>query len=111
MPLGCYRPVVPLPGAGHRRPPGRRRPAPPASGSVRAMSLSVAVPCALLSAVAYGTATAVQHTAAHTGAGRADASGLLRLLRNPRWLMSVLGDGLGLVLQICLLYTSDAADE
>jgi len=67
------------------------------------MSLSVAVPCALLSAVAYGTATAVQHTAAYTGAGRADAGGLLRLLRNPRWLMSVLGDGLGLVLQIAAL--------
>jgi drug/metabolite transporter (DMT)-like permease len=67
------------------------------------MSLSVAVPYALLSAVAYGTATAVQHTAAHTGAGRADARGLLRLLRNPRWLLSVCGDGLGLVFQIAAL--------
>lgn len=72
------------------------------------MSLAVAVPAAVLSAVAYGISTAVQHRAAHAAdgaAGRADARGLLRLLRDPRWLASVGGDGLGLVFQVLALAT------
>ncbi|MDR6863406.1 DMT family transporter [Phycicoccus sp. 3266] len=69
------------------------------------MSLAVALPCAVLSAVAYGTSTAVQHRAAHRGTGRADARGVLRLLRDPRWLASVGGDTLGLVLQVVALAT------
>jgi hypothetical protein len=69
------------------------------------MSLEVAVACAVLSAVSYGAATAVQHRAAHTGSGKADARGLLRLLSDPRWLVSVLGDGIGLALQAVALST------
>src|SRR6476661_4031968 len=69
------------------------------------MSLAVAVPCAVASALAYGTATAVQHRAAHRDTGRADARGVLRLARDPRWLASVGGDAVGLVLQVVALAT------
>ena len=69
------------------------------------MPLAVALPCAVMSAVAYGTATAVQHRAAHRGTGRADARGVLRLVRDPRWLASVGGDTIGLALQVVALAT------
>src|SRR5437016_860458 len=69
------------------------------------MSLIVAVPCGLVAATAYGAATAVQHDAAHTGTGAADALGLLRLLRDPRWLLSIGGDAIGLVFQVIALST------
>lgn len=69
------------------------------------MSLTVAVACALLAASCYGTSTAVQHQAVHLGTGRADLGGLLGLLRNPTWLLSVLGDGVGLVFQVVALLT------
>jgi drug/metabolite transporter (DMT)-like permease len=69
------------------------------------MSLAVAVPCAVASGLAYGTATAVQHRAAHRGSGRADARGVLRLARDPRWLGAVGGDVVGLVLQVVALAT------
>lgn len=69
------------------------------------MSLVIAVPCAVLSAVCYGAATAMQHRAAHTGSRKADARGLLRLLSDPRWLVSVFGDGVGLALQAVALAT------
>jgi drug/metabolite transporter (DMT)-like permease len=67
------------------------------------VSLVVAVSSAVLSAAAYGTATAVQHRAAHRDTGRADARGVVRLVRDPRWLASVGGDALGLVLQVVAL--------
>ena len=69
------------------------------------MSLAVAIPCGIAAAVAYGGATAVQHSAAHTGTGEADAVGLLRLLTSPRWWLSVAGDGVGLLLQVVALAT------
>jgi hypothetical protein len=69
------------------------------------MSLIVAVPCGLVAAAAYGAATAVQHEAAHTGTGTADARALLRLLRDPRWLLSIGGDTVGLVFQVIALST------
>ncbi len=69
------------------------------------MSLEVAVPCAVLSAVSYGVATAMQHRVAYTGSGKGDARGLLRLLSEPRWLLSVFGDGIGLALQAVALST------
>jgi len=69
------------------------------------MSLIVAVPCGLVAAAAYGAATAVQHEAAHTGTGTADARGLVRLLRDPRWLLSIGGDTIGLVFQVIALST------
>lgn len=67
------------------------------------MSLVVAVPFGVASAVAYGASTAVQHSAAHTGTGSADARGLLRLVRDPRWLMSIGGDLFGFILQVVAL--------
>jgi hypothetical protein len=69
------------------------------------VSLFVAVPFGIAAAVAYGAATAVQHQAAHTGTGQADARGLLRLLRDPRWLLSIGGDTVGLVFQVIALAT------
>jgi len=69
------------------------------------MSLAVALPCAAMSAVFYGASTAVQHTRAHAGAEREDAADLVRLLRDPRWLLSVGGDVVGLVLQVVALST------
>lgn len=82
--------------------------------------------CAVAAAVAYGGATAVQHNAAHNAAPnaapnaasntapntapdqiseRADARRLLALLVDPRWLLSIGGDALGLVLQVVALAT------
>lgn len=69
------------------------------------MSLIVAIPCGVGAAIAYGAATAVQHDAAHTGTGSADARGLLRLLRDPRWLLSIGGDAMGLLLHVIALAT------
>jgi drug/metabolite transporter (DMT)-like permease len=67
------------------------------------VSLIVAVPFGVASAVAYGASTAVQHAAAHTGTGAADPRGLIRLLRDPRWLLSIGGDTLGFGLQVVAL--------
>jgi drug/metabolite transporter (DMT)-like permease len=75
------------------------------------MSLAVAIPFGVLSGLAYGASTAVQHSAAAASArssesGRdVDAGGLLRLLRDPRWLLSLGGDSLGLIAQIIALAT------
>jgi drug/metabolite transporter (DMT)-like permease len=69
------------------------------------VSLLVAIPFGVAAAIAYGAATAVQHQAAHTGTGEADAGGLLRLLRDPRWLLSIGGDTIGLVFQVIALAT------
>lgn len=68
------------------------------------VSLWVAVPCAVAAAAVYGAATAVQHAAAARTAG-AGVRGLATLLRDPRWLLSVGGDGLGLLLQVIALAT------
>lgn len=75
------------------------------AGYGRRVSLAIALPCAVMSAVAYGTATAVQHRAAHRDDGRADAGGVVRLARDPRWLASVGGDAVGLGLQVVALAT------
>ncbi len=82
------------------------------------MSLLLPGLCALAAAVAYGGATAVQHNAAHNvNAGRVDgaagqdagprvdARGLVALLTDPRWLLSVGGDAVGLTLQVIALAT------
>lgn len=68
------------------------------------MSLAVAVPLGVGSAVVYGTSIVVQHRAAHRG-GSEDARHLLGLLRNPRWLLAIGGDFLGFLLQIGALAT------
>src|SRR4051794_14259513 len=69
------------------------------------MTLLVAVPAAIGAAAAFGTASAVQHAAAHeqTGGGRVDVARLGRLLGDPRWLLGVAADTLGLGLQVLAL--------
>jgi hypothetical protein len=67
------------------------------------VSLPAAVAFGVASAVAYGAATAVQHDAAHTGTGVVDPHRLLRLARNPRWLLSIGGDTFGFLLQVVAL--------
>jgi drug/metabolite transporter (DMT)-like permease len=73
-------------------------------GAVPAMTLAVAIPCALAAAIAYGASTAVEHSAAHK-IDDEPGRGLLRLLRDPRWLIGMLGDTVGLVLQVIALAT------
>jgi hypothetical protein len=63
----------------------------------------VAVCFGVSAAVAYGASTAVQHAAVHTGTGQADPRGLIRLLRDPRWLLSIGGDTVGFALQVVAL--------
>ena len=76
------------------------------------MSLAIAIPAAIASAVAYGASTAVEHSAANNAvnnaagpAGEVDAGGLLKLIKNPRWLLGMAGDTLGLVLQVVAIST------
>lgn len=71
------------------------------------MSLVVAVPFGIASAVVYGTSIVVQHhTAAHhANDGEASASGLIRMARDPLFLMAILGDAVGFALQIIALAT------
>jgi drug/metabolite transporter (DMT)-like permease len=69
------------------------------------MSLAVCVPAALASAAAYGTASAVQHRAAHTGKRTVDARGIGRLLTDPFWLAGAGADVAGLALQVLALAT------
>lgn len=70
------------------------------------MSLVVAVPFGVASAVVYGASIVVQHRVAqeHAGdGGEASASGLLRLVRNPIFLLAIGGDAVGFLLQIVAL--------
>lgn len=78
------------------------------------MSLVIAVPFAVAAAIAYGASSAVQHAAvqrttavSEPGTTTGSRSGRLRLrvLRDRRWLLSVGGDGLGVLLQIVALAT------
>lgn len=63
------------------------------------MSLALAIPLGVASALVYGTSIVVQHDVAHQNA-ESSAKGLLDLLRNPRWLMAIGGDFVGFLLQI-----------
>lgn len=70
------------------------------------MSLVVAVPFGIASAVVYGTSIVVQHRTAqqHAGEeGEASASGLLRMARHPMFLLAIAGDAVGFALQIIAL--------
>lgn len=72
------------------------------------MPLAVAVPFGVGSAVVYGTSIVVQHRAAQQHAddtGSASAAGLLRLARNPVWLLAIAGDFIGFLLQLVALST------
>lgn len=71
------------------------------------MSLTVAVPFALASAVVYGTSIVVQHKVAQEQADEhgASAAGLLRLVKHPIFLLSLCGDLIGFVLNLVALST------
>ena len=68
------------------------------------MSLLVAIPSALVAALAYGASTAVQHSAAQESV-RPGGGGLAGLVRNPRWLLAMGGDTFGLMFQVLALAT------
>jgi hypothetical protein len=69
------------------------------------VTLTVAVVAGLGAAAAFGTATAVQHSAAHaqTGGAGVDVAGLGRLAGDRRWLLGGLCDLAGLALQVVAL--------
>lgn len=70
------------------------------------MSLVVAVPFGIASAIVYGTSIVVQHRTAqqHAGdEGEASASGLLAMAKHPIFLLAIAGDAVGFVLQIIAL--------
>jgi hypothetical protein len=69
------------------------------------MSLLVALPCALVAAVAYGAGTAVEQAAARESDSVADAAGLTKLAKNPRWLLGVAADTVGTVLHVVAIAT------
>lgn len=72
------------------------------------MSLVVAVPFGVASAVVYGTSIVVQHRSAQQHADSetgASASGLLRMARSPMFLLAIGGDVIGFLLQIVALAT------
>jgi drug/metabolite transporter (DMT)-like permease len=61
-------------------------------------SFLLSVPFAVAAACVYGTSIVVQHrSASEQSGGEASASGLLRLLRDPLWVIAVLGDFVGFV--------------
>jgi drug/metabolite transporter (DMT)-like permease len=66
------------------------------------MSLAVAVPLGVGSALVYGTSIVFQHRESHN-AGQEDARHLLSLLREPMWLAAVIGDFLGFMLNAAAL--------
>lgn len=75
------------------------------------MSLPLAVALGVASAAVYGTSTVVQHRVANraavgTGAA-AQAAGLLRIARDPLFLLAMCGDAIGLLLQIGALATGE----
>jgi hypothetical protein len=69
------------------------------------MSLAVAVPLGIASAVVYGVSIVVQHRRANSGSGEENAGHLLSLLRDPIWLLAIGGDLVGFLLQIGALAT------
>ena len=65
------------------------------------MSIPVAVAAGIAAAGCYGAATAGQHASAYHGSS--DPGRLLRLLRDPRWLVATAGDGVGVLLHALAL--------
>src|SRR3954467_8970009 len=66
----------------------------------------LAGPLGVAASVVYGTAIVVQHRAAQQHAdegGQTSASSLLRLARNPLWLLAVISDFAGFLLQAAAL--------
>jgi drug/metabolite transporter (DMT)-like permease len=78
------------------------------AGYPAGVSMVVAIPFGVGSAVVYGTSIVVQHRMAQQHAdteGQSSRAGLLRLVRNPVWLMAIGGDFIGFLLQIVALST------
>lgn len=72
------------------------------------MSLVVAIPFGVASAVVYAGSTVVQHHTAHESVEQrsaVSAAALWRLVRSPVWLLSVAGDFVGFLLQVAALAT------
>jgi drug/metabolite transporter (DMT)-like permease len=72
------------------------------------MSLTVAIPFGVGSAVVYGTSIVVQHRIAQQHAGEGgltSVSGLVKMLKHPTWLLAIAGDFVGFLLQIVALST------
>jgi drug/metabolite transporter (DMT)-like permease len=70
------------------------------------MSLTVAIPFGVGSAVVYGASIVVQHRIAQQHAGEgglASVSGVVKMLKHPTWLLAIAGDFLGFLLQIVAL--------
>jgi drug/metabolite transporter (DMT)-like permease len=68
------------------------------------VSIAVAIPFGVASAVVYGSSIVVQHRVVHRG-GEEDARHLLRIVRDPVWLLAIGGDAIGFLLQIVALST------
>ena len=66
------------------------------------MSLVVAIPLGVGSALVYGTSIVFQHRESHAAGGE-NAQHLLGLLRQPMWLAAVIGDFLGFMLNAAAL--------
>ncbi|HEY2298448.1 MAG TPA: DMT family transporter [Jatrophihabitans sp.] len=66
------------------------------------MSLAVAIPLGVGSALVYGTSIVFQHRESHT-AGEESGRHLLGLLRQPMWVAAVLGDFVGFMLNAAAL--------
>lgn len=64
------------------------------------MSLAIAIPLGVGSAIVYGTSIVVQHDVAHSSGAGDDPRGVFKLLMDPRWLLAIAGDFLGFLLQI-----------
>ena len=70
------------------------------------MSLWLGIPLGVSASVVYGTSIVVQHRTAQQHAdegGETSASSLLRLARNPLWLIAVISDFAGFLLQAAAL--------
>lgn len=67
-------------------------------------SFLLSVPFAVAAACVYGTSIVVQHrSASEQSGGESSARGLFRLLRDPVWVIAVLGDSVGFVLNAIAL--------
>jgi drug/metabolite transporter (DMT)-like permease len=72
------------------------------------VSLTVAIPFGVGSAVVYGTSIVVQHRIAQQHAGEGgltSVAGLVKMLKHPTWLLAIAGDFVGFLLQIVALST------
>ena len=70
------------------------------------VSLVVAIPFGVASAVIYGASIVVQHRMAQEhsdGDGQASAAGLFRLFRSPTFIIAIGGDLIGFLLQVVAL--------